>query len=129
MLNVYEEIFKDEKRIAFAIDVGGQNDSGFAGYISRNYWPELANMKIKMGTVLTKKIDGREYFALCCYSVSNGWDYEKITKCFKSIPGNEPVVSIVGTDILSTFSGADFQMLMEAVGASKKQVIICNLTA
>ena len=31
-----------EKRIAFAVNTEGINDSGFAGMISRKYWPELA---------------------------------------------------------------------------------------
>ena len=47
-----------ETRIAFAVNTEGCNDSGFAGMISRSYWPELAHIgECKLGTVLTKTSD------------------------------------------------------------------------
>ena len=56
---------ENEKRIAFAINTEGSNDAGFAGMISRRFWPELADIgETKLGTVLTKNVDGIEFFAV-----------------------------------------------------------------
>lgn len=124
---VLNEVLKDEKRIALAINEDGVNDSGFVGYVSTKYWPELANMgNTKMGTVLSRKVAGKEFYALCCYSLQNGWNYDEVTKCFDAIPGDEPIASTVGTDIMGAISGADLQMLVEAMEASKKQIEIFN---
>ena len=74
-----------ERRIAFAINTEGINDAGFAGMISRRYWPELAHIgKTELGKTLVKKVEGIEFFALCCHSLENGWYDQKeiIKKCF-----------------------------------------------
>ena len=72
----------NEKRIAFAVNTEGANDAGFAGIISYLFWPELAYIgETKLGTVLTKKVDDIELFALCCHSLKNGWnDQEEVIK-------------------------------------------------
>ena len=83
----------NEKRIAFAVNSEGVNDSGFACMISRKFWPELAFIgKTELGTVLSKRVGNVEYFALCCHSLKNGWgDQQKvITQCFDAIPGDAP---------------------------------------
>lgn len=74
----------NEKRIAFAVNTEGINDAGFAGMISRNFWPELADIgETRLGTVLTKKVNGIEFFDFCCHSLENGWknQQEVIKKC------------------------------------------------
>ena len=60
-----------ETRIAFAVNTEGCNDSGFAGRISRSYWPELAYIgECELGTVLTKTSDdGITFYALVCHSL------------------------------------------------------------
>ena len=55
------------KHICFAVNTEGINDSGFAGLISRNYWPDLAYIgACKLGTSLTHEKDGVTYHALVC---------------------------------------------------------------
>ena len=118
----------NEKRIAFAINTEGLNDAGFAGLISNKFWPELADIgETKLGTVLTKKVGDVEFFALCCHSLKNGWNnqQEVIKKCFDEIPGDEPVASIsIGTGLVGILSGANFNLIMAGMEASKKEIIL-----
>lgn len=118
----------NETRIAFAVNTEGVNDSGFAGMISRSFWPELAYIgETQLGTVLTKEVDGVEFFALCCHSLHNGWNNQKevITKCFDAIPGDKPVASIaIGTGPVGVLSGANFALIKAGMEASKKEIIL-----
>lgn len=118
----------NEKRIAFAVNIEGANDAGFAGMISSRFWPELACIgKTKLGTVLTKKVDNIEFFALCCHSLREGWNNQRevIKKCFDAIPGDEPVASIsIGTGLIGALSGANFDMIEAGMEASKKKIIL-----
>lgn len=118
----------NEKRIAFAVNTEGINDSGFAGMISNRFWPELAYIgETQLGTVLTKKVDNIEFFALCCHSLKNGWNNQKkiIQKCFDAIPGNEPVASIaIGTGFIGILSGANFRLIRAGMEASEKEIIL-----
>ena len=121
-------LYNCERRIVFAINTEGVNDSGFAGLISRKYWPELAHIgKTELGTVLTKKVNGMEFFAICCHSLEHGWHNQKeiITKCFNAIPGNEPVASIaIGTGFVGFIHGAKFESIKAGMEASKKEIIL-----
>ncbi len=118
----------NETRIAFAVNTEGVNDSGFAGMISQRFWPELAYIgETQLGTVLTKEVDGVEFFALCCHSLENGWNNQKevITKCFDAIPGDKPVASIaIGTGLVGVLSGANFALIKAGMEASKKEIIL-----
>ena len=118
----------NEKRIAFAVNIEGENDEGFAGTISSRFWPELAHIgETKLGTVLTKKVDDIEFFALCCHSWKEGWNNQEevIKECFDAIPGDEPVASIsIGTGLIGVFSGANFNMIKAGMEASKKEIIL-----
>ncbi len=118
----------NEKRIAFAVNTEGINDSGFAGMISRKFWPELAYIgETKLGTVLTKKVDGIEFFALCCHSLDKGWNNQRdvIKKCFDAIPGDKPVASIsIGTGLVGVLSGANFGLIRAGMEDSKKEIIL-----
>lgn len=117
-----------EKRIAFAVNAEGINDSGFAGMISRMFWPELAYVgETQLGTVLTKEVNGVEFFALCCHSLKNGWNNQKevIAKCFDAIPGEKPVASIaIGTGFVGVLSGANFTLIKEGMEASRKEIVL-----
>ena len=119
---------QNEKRIAFAVNTEGVNDTGFAGMISNRFWPELAHIgKTKLGTVLTKKVDDVEFFALCCHSLKEGWNnqQEVIKDCFDAIPGDEPVASIsIGTGLIGILSGANFALITAGMEASKKEIIL-----
>ena len=117
-----------ERRIAFAINTEGVMTSNFSQVISRRYWPELTKAgRNELGTVLTKKVEGIEFFALCCYSLENGWfDQEgTITKCFDSIPGDERVASTaIGTTFFDIHSGANVDLIQAGMRASNKKIIL-----
>ena len=123
--NILEQ---NEKRIAFAINTEGVNDEGFAGMISDKFWPELAYIgKTKLGTVLIRKVGDVEFFALCCHSIKKGWkgQQEIIKKCFDSIPGNDPVASILGgNQYINIRSKADSNVIKNGMEASKKEIIL-----
>ena len=118
-----------ETRIAFAINTEGCNDAGFAGLISRKYWPELADIgECNLGTVLTKiTTDGITLYALVCHSLKNGWhnQTETIQKCFDSIEGDEPIATIsIGTGLIGILSGANFSEIKAGMELSKKNIIL-----
>ena len=122
------DILKGESKIAFAVNTEGWNVTGFAEKISKKYWPELANMeKCELGTVLTKNINNKTFYALVCYSLENGWDNqtEIIRKCFDSIETNEPIASAyIGKDFLSKLSGSNLKQIKEGLELSKKKIIL-----
>ena len=117
-----------ETRIAFAANTEGINDSGFAGVVSRRYWPQLANAgKCELGTVLKKECNGVTFFALVCHSLEGGWkeQTETIRKCFDQIEGDEPVASIsIGTGLIGILSGANFAEIKAGMEASKAKIIL-----
>lgn len=117
-----------ETRIAFAVNIEGYNDSGFAGVVSRRYWPQLANAgKCELGTVLKKECNGVTFFALVCHSLEGGWkdQTETIRKCFDQIEGDEPVASIsIGTGLIGILSGANFAEIKAGMEASKAKIIL-----
>ena len=118
----------NEKRIAFAVNTEGVNDCGFAGMISDKFWPELAYIgETKLGTVLTKKVDDVEFFALCCHSLKEGWKNQRevMKQCFDSIPGDEPVASIsIGTGLIGVLSGANFALIRAGMEDSEKEIVL-----
>lgn len=118
----------NEKRIAFAVNSEGVNDSGFAGMISRKFWPELAFIgETKLGSILAKKVGDVEYFALCCHSLKSGWSDQRnlIKRCFDAIPGDEPVASIsIGTGLVGILSGAQFSLIKAGMEDSNKKIIL-----
>lgn len=117
-----------EKRIAFAVNTEGLNETGFSGVICNNFWPELSELgETKIGTVLTKKINGIEFFALCCLSLKQGWfnQQEIIKQCFDDIPGSEPVATVsIGAGIIGMLSGADHQSIHSGMEESEKEIIL-----
>ena len=117
-----------EKRIAFAINTEGLNGTGFSGVICNKFWPELSRIgETRLGTVLTKELDGVEYFALCCLSLKEGWfnQHEVIRQCFDDIPGVEPVASVsIGAGIIGMLSGAHHQSIYSGMVDSEKEIIL-----
>ena len=117
-----------ERHIAFAVNTEGANDAGFAGMISRKYWPELANIGVcELGTVLTKEVEGVHFYALVCHSLKNGWKDQKevIRRCFDAIETDEPIASIsIGTGLIGILSGADFSQIKEGMESSSKEIIL-----
>ena len=116
------------KHICFAVNFEGINNSGFAGHISRHFWPELANVgQCELGTSLTMECDGVFFHALVCNSMKNGWGNSSaiVRKCFNSIETDDPLASIaIGTSIDGRLAGARFSDIFEGMENSKKQIIL-----
>lgn len=114
--------------ICFAVNSEGINNTGFAGHISRHFWPELANVgKCELGTSMTICHDGVFYHALVCMSTHDGWRNActVVRKCFDSLETDDPVATIaIGTSIPSVLSGAQFADIFEGMDDSKKQIIL-----
>ena len=115
-------------RIAFAVNTEGFNDAGFAGVVSSNFWPELANTgPQQLGTVLTKECGEKTFYALVCHSLENGWKNQAdvIKECFDNINIQEPVASIsIGTGLIVILSGADFNQIKMGMENSKTKIIL-----
>lgn len=124
----YDILRSNEKRIAFAVNIEGYNDAGFAGIISRKYWPDLANFgPCDLGTVLSKQVDDTTFYALVCHSLKRGWfnQTETIKICFDSIKTNDPIATIsIGTGLIGQLSGADFEKIKKGMELSKKKIIL-----
>ena len=116
------------RRVAFPINVEGINDTGFAGIISRRFWPELAHVgRTERGEILIKRKDGYEFFALCCRSMHDCWydQKETIKKCFDKIPGDAPICSLsIGEGFLVLLSGADSKQIKAGMEESQKAIIL-----
>ncbi len=128
---IQEDIFKTEaKHIAFAVNTEGYNDSGFAGQVTRKYWPELAACGEKeLGTVLSKTVGDKTFHALVCHSLNDGWaenQREVIKECFDKIQvEGEPIATIaIGTGFVGAMSGADFRQIVCGMHDSNQQIIL-----
>ena len=128
------DIFKSgAKHIAFAINTDGYNDAGFAGDVSRDYWPEIANCGYhELGKVLSKTVGDITFHALVCHSLKkDGWgtpeeQRETIKKCFNNIPvEGEPITSIaIGTGFIGRLSGARADQIIYGMMDSDKEVYL-----
>lgn len=128
---IQEDIFKtDVKHIAFAVNVEGFNDSGFAGQVSSQYWNELENCEQhEIGTVLSKTIGNKTFHALVCHSLHDGWgenQAEIIKECFDKIPSNgETIATIaIGTGFIGMMSGADFRQIVCGMHESQQNIVL-----
>lgn len=128
---IQDDIFNSKvKHIAFAINSEGLNDAGFAGQVSSQYWKELAFCgEQEIGTVLSKTIGDKTFYALVCHSLHNGWgenQAEIIKECFDKIPANgEPIAIIaIGTGLVGLVCGADFRQIACGMHESKQQIVL-----
>ncbi len=128
---VQDDIFNSEiKHIAFAVNVEGINNAGFAGQVSSKYWNELANYgECELGTVLSKTVGNKTFHALVCHSLNNGWgenQSEIIRECFDKIPANgEPIATIaIGTGIVGMMELADFRQIVCGMHESQQQIVL-----
>lgn len=115
-----------ERRIAFPINVEGVTQDRFADIVARLYWPELRSPH-KIGDVLSRTVNGIEFYAICCHSLQTGWyDQEGIiTECFNSIPGDDPVASVaIGTDHSDISTGANIDLIQAGMQSSSKRIIL-----
>ena len=128
-VDIIERLYpRFEKRIAFDINCEGINVGGFAGLIARRFWPELElTDETKLGTVLTKESNHIDFFALCCYSIRNGWppnQKEVIKQCFDLIPGDQPIAAVISPGSYLDRSRGDAYLILEGMQESKKKIIL-----
>ena len=128
---VRDDILNSEaKHIAFAINTEGHNGSGFAGKVSKKYWPELANCGYyNIGTVLSKTVGDKTFHALVCYSLRHGWgevQAEDIKLCFDNIPVNDEVIATIaiGKGFIGLMSGANVRQIICGIHDSNKQIML-----
>lgn len=117
----------NENVICFAVNSEGINDSGFAGLISRKYWPELENIgPCEIGKVLKKQVEGKKFYALVCHSLNDGWkdQHEVIKKCFDSIDENDVSSIAIGTGLVGVLSGANFEKIKAGMELSNKNITL-----
>jgi len=122
------------KNIAFAVNVEGVNDAGFAGEIARRFWPELIMTGTKeMGEVLSKSVGEKTFYALVCHSLrKDGWRNtpEVLEKCLNSlyIRGNEDIaIVLIGAGLVGQMGGADVIAILGAMARSNKRLIVYTL--
>jgi len=132
------DIFKtDASYIAFPINAEGAVGDGFDGQIIKKGWPELVNVGPQpIGTVLSKKIEDKTYFALVCYSLEEEWgtpeeQRKNIKKCFDNIPinkGEKIASNVYGTEFLEMMSGANPKQIICGMCDSDKDIILYNIS-
>ena len=120
------------KHIAFAINMEGINDSGFAGLISYRYWPELRYCgEQEMATVLTKTVGDKTFYALVCHSLKEeGWSQAGswLYNCLESIKTEEEIACVaVGTGLIGQMMGANINDIEEALEKTKKKIVLFSL--
>lgn len=139
------DIFQtDAKHIAFAVNVEGLNDSGFAGKVAKYGWDELANIgkfinyqqltnveepfsnqKLELGSVISKEIGDKRV----CHSLEHGWGNNQanvIKHCFDTIHVNkEPIATVaIGTGLVGALSDADFKQILVGMEESEQLIIL-----
>lgn len=125
-----------QRHIAFAVNVEGLNDSGFAGKVAERFWPELANIgKNKLGKVLTRKEGEKTYYALVCHSLTkrNGWKTtpKVVRECLDKlrVPKDEEIaVVLMGSGPVGQLGGANVSAIVDAIDAAKKKVVVFTLS-
>jgi len=121
----------NHKTIAFAVNIEGHNDSGFAGQVSSGYWRELADTGRKqLGDVLSREVGDKTFYALVCHSLGkDGWKKtpETLEKCLNSInvPEDETIaIVLIGSGMIGQLGGADTFAVLGAMARSKKRLVI-----
>lgn len=128
------DVFKTPlKHIAFAVNVEGHNDSGFAGAVTSGYWPALENTGgNKLGEVLHHTSKGKTFHALVCHQLkaSNGWAQtpKLVEQGLNSIPGDDEIaVVLMGSGFIGQLGGADVNAILASMERSKKRVHVYTL--
>lgn len=128
---IYSEIHGDifttkDKHIVFALNTEGFNDSGFAGAVARNYFPEIANTGGNaLGEVLSKEINGKTFHGIVCHSLENGWENadQIILKALNELEVQNSISIIaIGTGLVGRLHGAPTSKIYEAFKECNKQL-------
>ncbi len=129
---VQGDIFEaPQKHIAFATNIQGYNDSGFAGQVSNRVWPDLAETGGNtLGEVLSYPFGEKIFYALVCHSLDEGgWrNTPKIAReCLDQIEcadDEEIAVVLMGSGPIGRMQGADVDAILEELEKSKKRLVV-----
>lgn len=120
-----------QKRIAFAVNKEGINDDGFAGQISDEIWPQLADTGgNNLGEVLTHVKDDVTYYAIVCHSLDpGGWKDTPtiLAECLDKInipPSEEIAIVLMGSGLIGLAGGADVTAILKAMEESKNKLVV-----
>ena len=127
-----KDIFKTScEHIVFALNSRGDNKSGFAALVSRDFWPELVDTgPKKLGEILSRKVEGKTFHAIVCYNKSiGGWEETPkiVEKCLNSldVPVNEAIaIVLMGSGIMEQVERADKSAILDAMARSKKHLVV-----
>lgn len=119
-INYKDIILSDCRHIVFAVNCEGINDSGLAGFIAKNFWPDLIDTgKMSLGTVLSRTIGCLTFHACVIHTLEHGgWDLSPsyLRHCLnRIIPGLNEKVGIVmmGAGVIGSLCGANVPALLE----------------
>ncbi len=128
---VFEDIFLTPfKHIVVAVNAEGQNYTGFAGKVARQYWPELHETGGKLGTVLQKQVADKTFYAFVCYDL---FDYEwllsplKFEECLDQleVPEDERIATIlIGGNTVGRLGGPVAMEILGAMARSKNKFVV-----
>jgi hypothetical protein len=121
----------DHKHVAFAVNVEGVNDAGFAGAVSRGFWPELMFCGAQpLGKVMTKESGGKTFHAIVCHSLEKGGWAEApaiVRKAMDSIAPDDFACVAIGGGLIGKLMGADTDDIIAAIDESPKKVTLYSL--
>lgn len=129
------DIFSENiKHVVFSVNTQGINDSGFAGLVSRRFWPELTYVgPVALGTVLRREVGNYVFHALAAHSLDRGgWSStpglvrDLLDRL--GIPEGEPTgVVLIGGGLVGRLMGADVAAIHDAIDAAALPVTLFSL--
>lgn len=133
------DIFKKRSgnHIFFAVNKEGFNDAGFAGLVSRNYWPELANTGgNELGDCLyfhyhkdENDLTGIHFHACVCHSLKDGWKAAPayINEALKKLPDELISCVLMGNGFIGKMQGANVDAIKSTLQLSNHKVEVFYL--
>lgn len=126
------DIFRTHcKHIAFAVNVEGYNDAGFAGAVTSRHWPELANTGgNRLGDVLHHQVGEKTFYALVCHELGgSGWTRtpDFVEQCLNMLEVSKDesiAIVLMGSGMVGQLGGADIFLILGAMARSNKRVFV-----
>lgn len=127
------------KHVVFATNEEGYNDAGFAGAVSRRYWPELGKCGPQLpGSTKVKEAGSasdKTFYAVVCHSLKqDGWAdapghvKAALDRIAKSVGEDEVACVLMGAGPVGLMMGADVRAIMAAIDASEAKVALFSMT-
>jgi hypothetical protein len=121
----------DHKDIVFAVNAEGVNDAGFAGAVSRKFWPELMFCgEQPLGKVMTKKAGDKTFHAIVCHSLEkDGWNgaADVVRRAVDEVEADDFACVAIGGGLVGKMMGADADGIAAAMEESAKKITLYSL--